>query len=291
MLRSERKILVAGATGRQGNAVARALLGEGWSVRALVRDPAKPAAVELQRLDAEVVKGDLDDPASLERACAGCYGAFSVQTPMSASGTLGEVRQGKALADAAARAGVEHFVYSSVGSADKNTGIPHFESKWQIEQHIRVLGIPATVLRPVFYFENFTTFYRPSLENNVYVIRMPVKPGTRLAMIAVADIGAFAAIAFGAPHEYIGLALDIGGDIVTMPEVVGKMRGRFGRHFAFEPLPIETVRQVSADLALMFEWFDRVGQSVDIADLRRRHPGLMSLVDWLDRSGWELVRD
>jgi len=290
-MRSEQRILVTGATGYQGNAVARALLGEGWSVRALVRDPAKPAAVELQRLDAELVRGNFDDPESLDRACAGCYGVLSVQTPMSPSGTLGEIRHGKALADAAGRAGVEHFVYSSVGSADKNTGIPHFESKWQIEQYIRALGIPATVLRPVFYFENFTTFHRPSLENNVYVIRMAVKPSTRLAMIAVADIGAFAAIAFAAPREYIGLTLEIGGDIVTMPEVVAKMRGHFGKHFAFEPLPIEAVREFSADLALMFQWFDRVGQSVDIADLRRRHPKLMSLSDWLDRSGWGLVRD
>ena len=290
-MRSEKTILVTGATGRQGNAVARALLADGWNVRTLVREPTAPTAVELQRLDAQLVQGDLNNTASLERACIGCYGVFSVQTPSIPTGTEGEIRQGKALAEAAARAGIKHFVYSSVASANRSTGVPHFESKWQIEQHIGRLGLPATVLRPVFYMENLATTFRPSLENTVYVIRLPVAPATNLSVIAVADIGAFAAIAFAHPDEYVGVSLDVGGDVVTMPEVANKMRGRFGAHFAFERLPIETVRAVSPDLALMFEWFDAQGQPVDLADLRRRHPRLMSLVDWLDHSGWDPTRE
>jgi len=289
-MRNEQTILVTGATGQQGNAVARALLAQGWSVRALVRDPSKFPAVELQRLDAQLVQGDLDDPASVDRACAGCHGVFSVQTYFTPAGTIGEVRQGKALADAAARAGVKHFVYSSVGSADQHTGIPHFESKWQIEKHIRALGLPATTLRPVFFMENFGTFFPPSLENNVYVIRMPVKPATPLAMIALADIGAFTALSFRNPSQYIGLTLDIGGDVLTMPEAAGKMHAHFRKHFAFQQQPIEEIRAVSADLARMFEWFDQEGQKLDLADLRRRHPQLISLQDWLARSGWDPTR-
>jgi uncharacterized protein YbjT (DUF2867 family) len=289
-MRYEKTILVTGATGQQGNAVARALLAEGWRVRALVRDPAKFAAVELQRLDAELAQGDLDDPAALDRACAACYGVFSVQTYFTPAGTLGEIRQGKALADAAARAKVEHFVYSSVHSADKHTGIPHFESKWQIEAHIHSLGLPATILRPVFFMENFRTFFPPALENNVYVIRVPVKPATPLALISVADIGAFAAVAFANPAQYIRHALEIGGDVLTMPEAVGKMHAHFRKHFTFEQQPIEEIRAASADLARMFEWLDQVGQKLDLADLRRRHPQLMSLQDWLARSRWDPTR-
>lgn len=289
-MHGDKTILVTGATGQQGGAVVRALLAAGWSVRCLVRDPSKPAAAELRLLDADVVQGDLDDPVSLDRACAGCHGAFSVQTPYTPQGVHGEIAQGKRLADAARRAGVAHFVYSSVGSADRGTGVPHFESKRQIEEYVRALNLPATILRPTFFMENFATYFRPSLENNVYVVRMPVKPATRLAMIAVADIGAFAAIAFDDPGRYVGLALDLGGSVLTLPEAVARMQGRFQKHFAFEELPLDAIRRTSEDLALMFEWFNAAGQTVDLADLRARHPGLMSFVDWLDRSGWDPTR-
>jgi uncharacterized protein YbjT (DUF2867 family) len=289
-MRSDKTILVTGATGQQGNAVARALLADGWTVRALVRDPAKPTAQELQRLDAELAQGDLFDPVSLDRACRGCYGVFGVQTYFIPEGIAGEIEQGKQLAEAAGRAGVEHFVYSSVGSADKETGIPHFQSKWQIEQHIHALRLRATILRPVFFMENFGTFFAPSLENGVYVIRMAVKPTTRLAMVAVADIGAFAALAFRDPDQYVGLALDIGGDLLTVPEACVKMRNQFGRPFAFEPLPISAVRAHSADLALMFQWFDEVGQTLDLAGLRKRCADLMDFSEWLRRSGWDPTR-
>jgi uncharacterized protein YbjT (DUF2867 family) len=289
-MRSEKTILVTGATGQQGNAVARALLAEGWKVRVLVRDPSKPVARELAALDAELVQGDLFDSASLDRACAGCHGVFSVQTFFIPEGIEGEIQQGANLAAAAKRAGVQHFVYSSVGSADKATGIPHFDSKWRIEQYIRSLGLPATILRPVFFMENLGTFFRPTLENNVYVIRMALKPTTRLAMIAVADIGAFAALAFRNPDAYIGLAFDIGGDLLTMPEACGKLHAHFRRHFAFQELPIDAVRGFNEDLALMFEWFNNVGQTLDLAALRQRHAGLMDFREWLRKSGWDPTR-
>jgi NAD(P)-dependent dehydrogenase (short-subunit alcohol dehydrogenase family) len=115
----ERTILVTGATGQQGGAVARALFAEGWKVRAFVRDPGKPAAQDLESLGAELTVGDLNDTASVERALAGAYGVYAVQTPMTPEGTAGEVRQGEALADAARRAGVEHFV--SLESGDVRT--------------------------------------------------------------------------------------------------------------------------------------------------------------------------
>src|ERR1035441_5506439 len=129
-------ILVTGATGQQGGAVARQLLKQpSFAVRALSRDLAKPAARALAQAGAEVIRGDLNDPASIRRALEGAYGVFSVQNFME-TGFDGEINQGKHLADAAKSAGVQHFVYSSVVSADRRTGLPHFESKWQIEQHI-----------------------------------------------------------------------------------------------------------------------------------------------------------
>ena len=149
-----RVILVSGATGQQGGSVARNLLEWGFAVRALTRDAEKAAARELADLGAEVVGGDLEDRASIERVLDGVYGVFSVQQFWEV-GVEGEVRQGILLADAAKEAGVEHFVYSSVGSAHRDTGIPHFDSKWDVEEHVRASGVPYTVLRPVFFMQNW----------------------------------------------------------------------------------------------------------------------------------------
>src|ERR1035438_5526300 len=151
---STRKIFVSGATGQQGGAVARHLLKQpAFAIRALTRDTSKPPAKALAQAGAELIQGDLNDPSSYKRALEGAYGVFAVQNGMEA-GFEGEIRQGKALADAAKAAGVQHFVYSSVVSADRNTGIPHFESKWEIEQHFSKIGLPFTILRPAFFMQN-----------------------------------------------------------------------------------------------------------------------------------------
>lgn len=282
-----RTVLVTGATGQQGGAVARKLLAEGWQVRAFVRDAGKPAARALESLGAELAVGDLDDSVSVEAALSGVYGVYAVQTPLSPEGTAGEIRQGEALADAAAHAGVEHFVYGSVGAADLDTGIPHFESKRRIEAHIRSLELPFTILRPAFYFENFTTFFAPQPEGNAYVLRLPLRDQTRLGMIAVCDIGAFASLAFAAPGDFIGRSIEIGGDSRTMPEVARLMEAQSGKPFRFEELPIEAIRGFSEDLAVMFEWFNRAGQKPDVAALRKLHPGLLDCAAWLKASGWQ----
>ncbi len=147
-------VLVVGATGNQGGATARALLADGWPVRAMTRDPNSAGAKELAALGAELVTADLDDPPSLEAAVRGMYGVFSVQNFMTA-GLEGEVRHGNAVAAAASEAGVMHFVYTSVGGAERASGVPHFETKWTIEQRITQLGLPATVLRPALFMDNF----------------------------------------------------------------------------------------------------------------------------------------
>ena len=124
-------ILVIGATGQQGGAVARALLAKGQKVRVMTRHPEKTAS--LAQAGAEVVQGNLTNQADLQMALRGVYGVFAMSTPFEA-GMEAEVRQGIMLADAAKQAGIAHYVYTSVGSAHRNTGIPHFDSKWKVEQ-------------------------------------------------------------------------------------------------------------------------------------------------------------
>jgi uncharacterized protein YbjT (DUF2867 family) len=191
--RDERgKVLVIGATGRQGSAFARHLLKTGSGVRALARDPQKPRARALAEAGIELVQGDLDDHASLERALYGTHGVFSVQNFFQAGYDV-EIRQGTALADLAKTAGVEHFVYSSVDSAYRDTGISHFETKRLIEEHIRNVDLPYTILRLVFFMHNWEGMRERIFEG---VLEGPLNPGKPLQQLAVVDLGAFAAMAF-----------------------------------------------------------------------------------------------
>lgn len=263
-------ILVLGGTGNQGGATARELLSRGWSVRALVRDPDKPEAQALKELGAVLVRGDLEDVASLRAAAEGVYGIFSVQALAYEPETLAaEVRHGKAVADVAKEAGVTHFVYSSVGGAERGTGIDHFESKAEIERHIKALGLPATILRPVFFMNNLLHFADAQGER---VMSLPVKPDKPMQFIASDDIGAFAADAFDRPAEFIGREIELAGDEITFPQVAEVYERITGTPSRLEPTPIEE---------RMFEWFAEEGYQADIPALRELHPGLLTFEQFL----------
>ena len=282
---SDKLIVVAGATGNQGGAVARKLIEEGgWRVRGLTRDPSKPEAQALAALGDEIVKADLDDRGSLDRAFKGAYGVFSVQNFWTV-GYEAEIRQGKAVADAVRDSHINHLVYSSVGAAERNTGLPHFESKWQIENYIRGLGLPVTVFRPVFWMDNFNgPNFKPSLREGKLVIAL--RPETRLQMIALEDIGYLVAHAFGFPQQFIGEEIEIAGDELTMPEVAATFGRVMGCPVEFVQQNTEDVRKANAEWAAMLEWFDREGYRADIPYLRQVHPGLLRLEQWIRKSEW-----
>ncbi|MEU6219315.1 NmrA family NAD(P)-binding protein [Streptomyces sp. NPDC047022] len=151
-------VAVTGATGAQGGATARALLAAGHRVRALTRRTDSPAADALRGLGAEVCRADFDDRPSLEAALAGADSLFAVTTPFGAgAGTGTEVRQGESLVDAAAEVHVGHVVYTSAAHADRDTGVPHYESKRAVERHLRAAGVPWTVIGPAAFMDNFAT--------------------------------------------------------------------------------------------------------------------------------------
>jgi uncharacterized protein YbjT (DUF2867 family) len=257
-------IVITGATGQQGGATARELLAAGHRVRAVTRKPDGDAAKALAALGAEVMKGDLDDAASLQKAFAGAWGVFAVQNTWEAGVEKEEV-QGVRAAEVAKAAGVKHFVYASVGSAHRRTGIPHFDNKARIEAKVRQLGFPSfVILRPVFFMENLAgPWFKPYIDQGNLAVG--IKPGTTLQMIAVADIGKYGKLAFEKHAELNGKALDIAGDELTMPqaaEIIGKAAGKPVTHFQ---VPIEDVRKASEDFAIMLEWFDAVGYDADIA--------------------------
>src|SRR4030088_228194 len=192
---SNRTILITGVTGNQGGAVAQALQDAGFHLRGLTRKPEGEPAAALARSGVDVVKGDLDDEATLRPALAGAWGVFGVQNAGEA-GAEQEEAQGKRLATLAREAGVEHYVYTSVGSAHKRTGVPHFDSKWRIEETVRDLRFPShVILRPVFFMENLLAPF--SLQGST--LAWALGPGTELQMIAGDDIGWFGARAFMGP--------------------------------------------------------------------------------------------
>jgi uncharacterized protein YbjT (DUF2867 family) len=274
---NDRTILITGVTGQQGGSVARALQGSGFRLRGMTRKPQGDRAVALAQQGVEIVEGDLDDDGSMQRALAGAWGVFGVQNTWEAGVEKEEV-QGKRLATLARGAGVQHYVYTSVGSAHKQTGIPHFDNKWRVEETVRGLGFPShVILRPVFFMENLLAPF--TLQGDALAVA--VDPNTRLQMIAVDDIGWFGARAFTDAAALKGREIDIAGDAVTMPEAAATLSKTMGRPIRFQQTPIEQVRQYSQDMALMLAWFDRVGYSVDIAGLEREFGRrLLKLGDW-----------
>jgi uncharacterized protein YbjT (DUF2867 family) len=261
-------ILITGATGQLGGAIAHELLARGHKVRAMTRKPDSAPALALAKLGAEVVAGDLNDTASVERALAGAWGAYAVQNTWEA-GVEGEEQQGVRFAELARQQGIQHLVYSSVGSAHRNTGIPHFENKWRVEQKIRGLGFPShVILRPVFFMENLASpWFLPAIQQGQLAVGM--QPATVLQMIAVRDIGKYGLWAFEKHAELNGRGLDMAGDQLTMPQTAEVLARAMGSKVEFFPVPIEEVRKFSADFAAMLEWFDRVGYNADIAGLSR----------------------
>jgi uncharacterized protein YbjT (DUF2867 family) len=270
MAMDTRVILVTGATGQQGGAVVRELLGRKHTVRAMTRKPDSDAAAALARLGAEVVKGDLNDAESLRRALQGAWGVFAVQNTWEA-GVEGEEAQGKRMAELARRAGVQHYVYSSVGSAHRKTGIPHFDNKWRIEETVRGLAFPShVILRPVFFMDNFlSAWFKPGIDQGKLMIAL--KPTTVLQMIAVRDIGKYGLLAFERAEDLNRKEIDLAGDAHTIPQAAQILSNAAGRTITFQPVPIEQVRKGSEDSAIMLEWFDRVGYSADISGNVKRY--------------------
>lgn len=282
---SSRLILVTGATGKQGGAALRHLREKGFPVRALTRDPDKPAARALVGRGTEVVRGDLNDPASLTRALDGVYGVYAVETAAE-QGVDAETRQGINLADAAKRSRISHFVYSSVAAADRKTGIPHFESKFRIEEHLRGTGLRYTILRPVFFMENWL-YMKDSIQQGT--MSLPLSPDRRLEMIAVDDIGAFVTMAFERSGHWQGRTMELAGDALSMTELAQAFSRMEGREVRYEQVPWEQFEQRAGHgMTAMYRWLEDVGYDVDISAVRQEYPNLTTFERWL-HTRWQAV--
>jgi uncharacterized protein YbjT (DUF2867 family) len=262
-------VLVFGATGTQGGAVARALLSRAVPVRALVREPTSARARALADLGAELVVGDLRDEWSLARAFSTVPVAYAITTPFE-SGADAEVRQGDTIIRAAVQAGLPWLILASVAAADR-APVPHFRSKARIEAQLRAAPVPWTVVAPSYFYENVLG---GSLDEGVLPLPLPLH--TPLHQVALRDLGAVVAAILGRRDEHLSVRVEVAADAPT-PEQMAEALG-----VRAVQASIQEVAQRSPDLAAMYTFLADTGYGIDVPALRARYPE----VSWSRFADW-----
>jgi len=266
--------------------VIKALLkrGEKYKILALTRNPESEKAKKLKEKGVTLIQGDLDDKKLLEDALKGnnIYGVFCVTTFV--GGVQAEVVQGKNLADAAKVAGIKHFVFSSVGQANTNTGVPHFESKYEVEKHIKSLGLNYTIIRPAAFFENFND----NMAHKNGVVSLPWSIDLKVQFVATADIGEVAARAFDEPNEFISQEIELSGDELDGHRIIELLSKILNQPLRFKQAPPKAVLKLFAkDFYAMVLFFETKGYHADITALKKKFPSLRTFDDWLKENGWD----
>ncbi len=281
---SENVVLVTGGTGSQGGAtVTHLLAAKKVRVRVLTRNLESPKAKSLAARGAELVRGDFEDEASLKTALAGVSAAFSVQQWTEKGGTEAEERNGKRFADAVKASGSPHLVYSSAEGAERNSGLAHYESKWAIEQHIRDLNLPATILRPVGFMDALGV---PAIQRGLYlgIFRANWGVSHRVQFVATYDIGWFAARALEDPERYAGRVIPLAGDELNIAEIIRTYKTVTGHKPWVAPIPAFAAKKMMPEeFADMFRWIREKGFEADIAQVRREYPQLLTFAGWLKK--------
>jgi len=282
-------ILVIGATGSQGGSVTQALLKQGNRVIAYTRNAESDKAQALVQQGVSLIQGDLSDVEALTVAMQYVDTVFAVTSPFEV-GAEGEVIHGYNIAEAAKAASVEHLVFTSVSDADKATGVPHFDSKYKIEQRIVESGLNYTFLAPVFFMENHITAWSiPSLKEGKLSIAMP--KDRKLQLVSVRDIGRFTATVISMGSDAYGLRVNIAGDELTGEESARILSEAIGKELSFVSVDPEYLRGNSEDLYLMFKWFDDVGYSANLKDLQSDFVDVQwqSLKEWASTVDWSVL--
>jgi uncharacterized protein YbjT (DUF2867 family) len=275
-------VLVTGGTGSQGGAtVTHLLAAKKVRVRVLTRNLESPKAKNLAARGVELVRGDFEDVASLRTALAGVSAAFSVQQWTEKGGTAAEEVNGKRFADAVKASGSPHLVYSSAEGVERKSGLGHYESKWAIEQHIRDLGLPATILRPVGFMDAFGV---PAMQRGMFLGIFRANFGVSLPVqfVATYDIGWFAARALEDPERYAGRVIPLAGDELNVADIIRTFKTVIGHKPWVAPIPAFVAKMMMPkEFADMFRWIREKGFKADIAQVRQEYPQLLTFAGWL----------
>ena len=280
----ENVVLVTGGTGSQGGAtVTHLLAAKKVRVRVLTRNLESPKAKSLAARGVELVKGDFEDVASLRTALAGVSAAFSVQQWTEKGGPAAEEPNGKRFADAVKASGSPHLVYSSAEGVERKSGLGHYESKWAIEQHIRDLKLPATILRPVGFMDALGV---PAVQRGMYLGMFRANWGVshRVQFVATYDIGWFAARALEDPERYAGRVIPLAGDELNVADIIRTYKTVTGHKPWVAPIPaFAAKRMMPKEFADMFRWIREEGFEADIAQVRQEYPQLLTFAGWLKK--------
>lgn len=282
-------VLVTGVTGKQGGAVASELRIRGHKVRGMTRNPKSDKTLALKHKGIDIIKGNFEDPATIELALESIDTVFLMGTPFR-QGVEAETNQGIIFVDIAKKLNIKHLIYTSVGSANINTGIPHFESKFKVEEHIRNIKVPYTIIRPVYFMENFLApFNLPELKKGR--ITAPMLPDRKLAMISVRDIGRFVAYIIERREEFLGTAIDIASDNISGKESAVIFSQTLGFNINYYQQDYEEIAAFGEDMVLMYKWFNEVGYNINIDELHRIYPeiGWLSFEDWVKEQDWAVL--
>jgi uncharacterized protein YbjT (DUF2867 family) len=271
-------VLVLGATGGQGGAVAAALLRAGRQVRAFVRDPAASSARKLAAEGAELAAGQFSDRDALAAAMRGAAAAFALTTPFE-SGPPAEVAQGIAIIEAAITARLPYLVFSSVAGATAHTGVPHFESKARVERALAATSLLHTVVAPTYFYDNALGGYQDLLDG---VLELPLPADHQLQQLDRSDLGSFATMVLNDPAAFTGRRIELASDAPTPAEMSQALSDALGRPVRFRETPMAAVRHRNSDMAAMWEFLRGPGYQADIAALRRDYPA----VGWTSFGTW-----
>ena len=280
-MQNTQTIFVTGATGNQGRAVVQSLLGKGFKVKALTRNPSLPAAQNLQMQHAELVQGDLNDPDSFHHHLKDADGIFCLLTYE--NGIEKEIKQGIELANSAKDMGVKHFLYSSVIFADLPTGVPHWDSKKIIEDHIKKIQLPYTIIRPASLYENFLI---PQVKSRIAKGKLvsPVNKNVVQQFISSQDIGTISTAIFMNPEKYLGKTIPLAAEQMNMQHAAAIFSEVLEKEISYQKLPKIITRLVMGKLLYkMFKWINE-NDAVILEDLdwqKKEFPDMLTLKQWI----------
>jgi len=284
------EVLVTGATGNQGGAVARKLIDRGHTVRVFTRKPESYKAKQLEKLGAVVYKGDFEDVLTIENAMEGVDAVFAMTTPYE-RGVRSEVKQGFLLGKTANSLRIKHFVYSSVSNADKHSGIPHFKSKYEIEKFIINTDINYTIIRPTYFMENFLNPQMLS-KINEGILTLPMIPERNLQMISIETIADFVVYILEHRENFLKQSIDIASDSIAGNEVANILSEINGHKIEYVRLSYDQISSKGDYVIKMYKWLNEIGFDVDIQSLHKRYPEINwpRFDEWAKHRQWNDIR-
>ncbi len=308
---AEKKIIaVVGATGAQGGGLVRAILNDpngGFAARAITRDVNSESAKELAQLGAEVVAGDVDDEASLQRAFQGAYGVYCVTFYWAHFSPEKELAHATAMAKAARAAGVAHVIWSTLEDTRKwvpltdkrmptlmgKYKVPHFDAKGEANEVFTKLGLPVTFLLTSFYWDNFIQFGMGPKKGPDGKLAITFPMGDRkLPGMAAEDIGACAYGVFKNGRAYIGKTVGIAGGHLSGAQMAASFANALGQDVRYNDVPPDVYRGFgfpgADDLGNMFQFKrdfeDYYCGARSLSVSRSLNPGLQSFDAWLAKN-------